>query len=272
MHNEGYFTGQMIDFHLHIPQRAERSPAELAGEIIAYAEREGLDAVVIHPLAPYHSNDLVARIAEQDPRRIVGFASVVPIPADYAVKELARAVEELGLRGLSLNPPRQGFCLRNPHVWKVIRFAGEELGVPVVLHGPPSVVALEGRPIFAPWLNSPDDYALLPFIAPRVTLVLADPGSAFQYYADLVSSHRNVHLDTSHSFYELAAKYPEALRAIDASKIVFGTGFEVGAVRPLGELVNLINKLFGQRAGEVLSRNARELLGLGSVAGSSKLG
>jgi len=49
-----------------------------------------------------------------NPERLIGFASVVPNPADIAIKELRRAVQDLGLRGLKLHPPMQGFRIRHP--------------------------------------------------------------------------------------------------------------------------------------------------------------
>jgi predicted TIM-barrel fold metal-dependent hydrolase len=68
-----------------------------------------------------------------NPEGLIGFASVVPNPADIAIKELRRAVQDLGLRGLKLHPPMQGFRIRHPHVIKVLKIAGD-LGIPVVIH------------------------------------------------------------------------------------------------------------------------------------------
>ncbi|MEM0494332.1 MAG: amidohydrolase family protein [Thermofilum sp.] len=254
----------MLDFHVHLPLHTGPDAVKLAQAALAYIEGEGLEAVVVHPTAPYHSNDLVAKIVDTDPRRIIGFASVVPCPSDAAIRELSRAVEELGLQGLSLHPSQQGFCLKSPHVWQVIRFAGEELGIPVVLHGPPSKTTLRGRLLETPWLNTAEDYALLPFIAPRATLILSDPGSPadLRLFASLASSHVNVYLDTSHSFLQLAGKHGEALSPLREDKLIFGTGYELGGAGALREAVELLRGLYGESASTVLSKNARDLLGL----------
>ncbi len=68
-----------------------------------------------------------------EPKRLIGFASVVPNPVDIAIEELKNAIVDLGLRGLKLHPGMQGFCLKNVHLWRVLDFAGKELGIPVII-------------------------------------------------------------------------------------------------------------------------------------------
>jgi predicted TIM-barrel fold metal-dependent hydrolase len=255
----------VIDFHVHLPLDAAgkaASPADVAREVLSYADREGLEAVVVVPVAPYHSNDFAARVAEEGSGRIVAFASVVPNPLDAALGELRRAVEDLGLRGLSLHPPLQGFCLRNPQVWHLLRFAGEELGVPVLVHGPPSTVYVRGAAVQAPWLNSPEDYALLPHVAPRTVIVLSDPGSAaaLELFLGIASSSRNIHLDTSHGFLRLARASQAPLESL-AGKVLLGTGYPLSGEKA-GELATAVRELFGAGAEKVLRGNARDLLGL----------
>jgi len=254
----------VIDFHVHLPLDAAKraSPAEVARELLSYADREGLEAVVLAPVAPYHPNDFAAKVAEEGSGRIVALASVVPNPLDAALGELRRAVEDLGLRGLSLHPPLQGFCLRNPQVWHLLRFAGEELGVPVLVHGPPSTVYVRNTAVQAPWLNAPEDYALLPHVAPRTAIVLSDPGSthALELFLGLASSSRNVYLDTSHGLLRLAQTHRAALEGLP-EKLLLGTGYPLSGERA-GELAAAVKELFGAGAEKVLRGNARELLGL----------
>lgn len=225
-------------------------------------EREGVEAAVLVPVAPYHSNDFAAKVAEVGSGRVVAFASVVPNPLDAALGELRRAVEDLGLQGLSLHPPLQGFCLRNPQVWHLLRFAGEELGVPVLVHGPPSTVYVRSAVVQAPWLNGPEDYALLPHVAPRTTIVLSDPGStaALELFLGVAASSRNIYLDTSHGLLRLARAHPAALESL-AEKVLLGTGYPLSGERA-GELAAAVRELFGAGAEKVLRGNAVELLGL----------
>ncbi|HHC19235.1 MAG TPA: hypothetical protein ENK81_02385, partial [Euryarchaeota archaeon] len=72
-----------------------------------------IDIAVILPIAPYITNDYVHKVVSYEPKRLVGFASVVPNPSDIAIKELRRAIEDLGLKGLKLHPSIQGFLCKS---------------------------------------------------------------------------------------------------------------------------------------------------------------
>jgi uncharacterized protein len=53
------------------------------------------------------SNDEVASLVKQNSPRFIGFASVDPDSKQNAVAELKRAKDQMGLRGLKLNPALQ---------------------------------------------------------------------------------------------------------------------------------------------------------------------
>ena len=94
----------VIDFHLHIPEKWARegvSSRDVAEKLVQFMDESGIDMGVILPIAPYIPNDYVYRVVSHEPRRLIGFASVVPNPADVAIRELKRAVKDLGLRGLN---------------------------------------------------------------------------------------------------------------------------------------------------------------------------
>ncbi|MHA1770242.1 MAG: amidohydrolase family protein [Candidatus Thorarchaeota archaeon] len=86
------------------------------------------------------SNDRIASWTTQAPHsaRVIGFARVDPMDAvngspDLAVKELQRAIVQLGLRGLKLHPLAQLFIDRmdSPPVIEVVSTAGS-LDIPVL--------------------------------------------------------------------------------------------------------------------------------------------
>jgi len=109
----------IFDFHLHILEKWVKdgaTPRAAAEKLVQFMEESGIDVGVILPIAPYILNDYVYRVVSYEPKRLVGFASVVPNPADIAMRELRRAIEDLGLRGVKLHPGMQGFCIRHPHV------------------------------------------------------------------------------------------------------------------------------------------------------------
>jgi predicted TIM-barrel fold metal-dependent hydrolase len=105
---------------------------------LAAMDEAGIDKSVVLPIdctsahgGKVFSNEQVAQ-AVQDQPRLIGFASVDPnLP--NAAAELERAVRELGLRGLKLDPALQGFDPGDRSVYPVYEKAAE-LDIPMVIH------------------------------------------------------------------------------------------------------------------------------------------
>ncbi len=266
----------IVDFHVHPPLDAEEKgvkPETIAESLLEWMDREGIDIAVILPIAPYISNEYVSKIVSYDPRRLVGFLSVVPNPADRAVREIRYAVEELHLKGLKLHPGMQGFCIRNIHVWRVLRFAGE-LGIPVIIDamlGDFSVLYFKGSPNL--WESRIEDYALLPFIAPKTTIILAHMGGSFHFEDVLqIATQPNVFIDTSYSLITIVQKiglklFSEYVRALGPEKFIFGSDYlmgltpdELGARRQI-ELIKSLH-LDEDDKRKILGYNAINLLKL----------
>lgn len=79
------------------------------------------------------SNDQLAEICRNNPRHYSGMASVGLEDAGTAVKELQRAVEDLGLKGLMVNSHIKGHYLNEQQFWPILE-ACEALDVPLYLH------------------------------------------------------------------------------------------------------------------------------------------
>jgi predicted TIM-barrel fold metal-dependent hydrolase len=147
----------MIDFHTHPvmirelrqqdPQleRAVREvfqlhfPAQPLQVFLAEMEEAGVEQAVLLPVdcTTAHgcrivTNEQVAELCAANPR-FLGFASVDPSTPD-APRQLERAVRELGLRGLKLDPALQRFHPDDRKIaWPVYQ-ACAELGVPLLMH------------------------------------------------------------------------------------------------------------------------------------------
>ena len=111
------------------------SPQFLDGELIGTVDSYGITDVP-GPQSPERCNDYIAALQRQDPSRIVGYASVNP---NYrgpkaAVRELERAVTELGLQGVKLYPMYQDWSPADPVLAFPVFEKAEELGVPVMVH------------------------------------------------------------------------------------------------------------------------------------------
>jgi len=265
---------QVIDVHVHPPLEAEEkgiSPRVIGEELLKWAIENGVSRVVVLPIAPYISNDYVYKIVEVDPRVFIGFASVVPNPHDRAVRELKRTILDLGLKGLKLHPGLQGFCLRNPHVWRVLRAAGE-LGIPVIIHAlwvDESTLYFKSPP--ALWINTIEDYALLPYIAPETKLIYAHMGGLLNFREVLsIAAHRNVYLDTSYSIITISReigldRLSQYIKLLGADKFLFGSDTIPGLTpRELGvrTQIDLVKSLAlsEEEKEKILYRNAESLL------------
>jgi len=270
----------VVDFHLHIPMRWVEEgvhPKEAGERIVSFMDEVGIEVAVLLPIAPWVSNNYVYKVVSYNPERLIGFASVVPNPADIAIKELRRAVQDLGLRGLKLHPPMQGFCIRHPHVIKVLKVAGD-LGIPVVIHAMLSDLStLYFKPPPGehrlPHPDRVEDYDLIPLLASNTLIVYAHMGGLFGFkrFMDIASSHPNVYLDTSYSILTIAeeigpqmlAKY---IRSLGTDKLAFGSDHIIGltpeelSAKKQIELIHKLPLLNDNEKEAILSRNALKTL------------
>ena len=91
-----------------------------------------LDAPAAKAMAKKINNNL-ADVVKKYPDRFAGLASIAPQDPEEAASELARAVQELGLRGASINSHTKGEYLDNKKYWCIFKEA-ERLDVPIYIH------------------------------------------------------------------------------------------------------------------------------------------
>jgi predicted TIM-barrel fold metal-dependent hydrolase len=146
-----------IDFHVHLPttefmqvtlgpyakaaERFFRTEVKLKDiEQLAadYAELDMVgvllawDAETATGLPPL-GNDYVAAIVQRYPQQFIGFASVDPHKGKAAVKEMERAIKDLGLAGAKFHPGVQSFYPNDPTFYPLMEKI-QELGVPALFH------------------------------------------------------------------------------------------------------------------------------------------
>ncbi|GAA1695870.1 amidohydrolase family protein [Microbacterium sediminicola] len=100
-------------------------------------DEAGIDAAIVLALVVCDidldiPNEYVAGIVERDPARAIGFASVDPNDPD-AVDKLRYAATDLGLKGVKLSPPYQGFHPHSDAAWRVYT-AAADLGLAMTFH------------------------------------------------------------------------------------------------------------------------------------------
>ncbi len=107
-------------------------------EIRANMDCLGIDKAVLVPVKPldYHlapMNDLVANAVQKYPDRFLGLCRVDPCQGEAAVAEVQRGFEELGARGLYLDPWEENFQANDEIVFPVLQEACR-YNKPVVLN------------------------------------------------------------------------------------------------------------------------------------------
>lgn len=121
--------------------------ADLGEGRLALMDEQGVDVQVLslttpalHNLAPgaavetgYRVNDLIAETCARHPDRFQGFAALPTPDPEAAVRELERAVGELGLKGALLCGRTRERHLDHPDLRPMLAKAAE-LGVPLFIH------------------------------------------------------------------------------------------------------------------------------------------
>jgi uncharacterized protein len=112
-------------------------PSATGSEIVSLLDDLGVDRAVVCPFKPQSydlraANETVAEAVRKYPDRLVGFARVDPWQREAAIRDLQRAYEELGLRGLFIHPWEETFPIAAPEVDPLIGVAAT-LGLPVLI-------------------------------------------------------------------------------------------------------------------------------------------
>lgn len=158
------------------------------------------------------TNERIAEATRRHPDRFSGLAAVALQDVDFSVRELRRAVTELGLRGVIVNSHSQGDYLDHPRFEEFWATAAE-LDVPVYLHpNTPSDGLIE------PLLDAGLDGAIFGFAVetgmhliriifsgvfdryPRLKLVVGHLGEALPFWAFRV--------DHFHAVQQRTGRYP----------------------------------------------------------------
>jgi uncharacterized protein len=232
-----------------------------AEQIVEAMDRAGIQTLM---LSAWHRpgqwvihNDQIAEMTRQFPGRFVGVAAVNLEKPVEAVRELDRAVKELGFKALRVvpwlwnRPPNDKFYF--PLYVKCI-----ELGIPFctqVGHTGPLMPSETGRPV--PYL---DEVAL---VFPELRIVAGHIG--FPWTEEMIGvawKHENVYIDTSAY---LPRYYPPQLihylKTYGKEKVLFGTNFPQLSLEKCVQQVEELG-LSDEVAARFLFQNARRVFNL----------
>lgn len=240
----------IIDAHTHIGKTLYTSQS--AADLLREMDASSVDRAVVCPMGAHlvvdnqEGNDVMAAAMHNYPDRFIGFATVNPWYGARALAEIDRAVERLGLAGLKLHPPLQGFEADEDLVLPVIERAIAH-GLPIYIHS--------GTPVS----SLPLQILEVATRYPEGKFILGHMGGA-DFYVDVPLSFpraRNVWLETSLTPH--AGYVREAVETVGADRLLFGSDSPTSLIA--SELCKI--RVLGlplEAQDRVLGRNMRELL------------
>src|SRR5262245_3196029 len=228
-------------------------------------------------------NDDVAATVAKKPDRLIGLGSVPLQDAGLAVKEMQRAVGELGLKGIVIasrvNEVELGDEALRPF-WRT----AEALGVPIFIHpaGNPdarlsrhSMVISLGQPLEEAFAQCSLIYDGVMDEFPRLKIAFAHGGGFIPYYAGRFDWMRRRGTTTGIKsdfstylrsfYYESVVFNPDVLERltdeVDASHIMLGTDYPFGEWKPV-EFVESATRIPEAARRDILGANTARFLGI----------
>ena len=174
------------------------------------------------------NNDFVAAAAGRHPDRLIPFATVWPHDPDGAIREAARAVGEMGMRGIKLHPVLMEERTGDPGFLTVVECA-RELDVPFVTHVNLTVLGqlTPGGPYAAADRPRPEDRS--PFAEPEGLSALLDAWDSPRVQAAHMGGLWLERVRSSNITFQTTGASRQVLQwAVDnvgADRIVFGADF-----------------------------------------------
>lgn len=186
----------------------------------------------------YYPNDDIGEAMKKYPDRIIGFAGIDPLKGKKAIEEIDRCVQELGLKGVSLDPSGIGEPADNRRFYPIYEKC-LEYDIPVVLTlGPlPSPAAGPMK------VNNPMavDEVACEFRELRITCSHLGWPWVIEMIA-IAWRHPNVYIEDSvYRYMPGSEKYVEAANTIIPDKLIFASGFPFN--HPLKDVVERFLKL-----------------------------
>lgn len=203
------------------------------------------------------SNDYVSEVVDRYPERLAGFAGIDPRKGRKAVVEARRAIRELKLSGIAVDPFRAGIAADDRLFYPIYQVCLEEQVPVIITIGPLPSPAMRidfGSPVAVDHVATD---------LPELTIVCSHGGWPFTNEMIAISwRHDRVYFETS--LYETmpgADAWVDAANSVLQQKILFASGYPA---RSFKEAVDMYAALPLNEAARrrVMRENARALLRL----------
>lgn len=247
----------IIDAHVHIhqdPNGFGKDKNASIDELLKLLSESDVDKAIILPIEPLVPTDYVAKVCDENPEKLIGFASVNPNDKD-AQEKFEFYIENYNLKGLKLHPRIQNFKVNDPKVITLVRTAAK-LKLPTIIDTLP----------YGPTLikdNLPLLIDELAHTVPEAKIIMAHMGGHRLLDAmTVVKVNKNVYLDISYTLLSFRGSSLEkdiefVIKKVGSEKVIYGSdhpsyNLELCYEDSLEILTNMdltnleINKIFGE--------------------------
>jgi predicted TIM-barrel fold metal-dependent hydrolase len=251
----------------------EQSIADLEKYGIAKAVMIGRNLEATHGFKV--PNEHIAALQKRYPDKLIGFAGVDPNQGMYAVRELEKAVKELGLKGVGLDPFLHKLRMNDKKMYPIFAKC-VELDVPVVLNSgaPGFIKPLSNYMSFA----SPEPVDEVATDFPELRIVIVHLGAPWLYQMIYIARrHPNVYIETSGittGFRLCARPYLEAMQYTPdyplgiPDQFVYASAYPFGKLDAYKDVIKLAETMGTPLNDETIEKfvykNAARVLGLSS--------
>ena len=199
------------------------------------------------------SNDYVSECIHEYPDRLFGFAGIDATEGVGALREIERAITELGMKGVCLDP-YNAQVYPDDRLYYPLYYKCLELAVPVIL---------TMGPLVGKWSN-PASVHNVAVDLPELEIVCSH--GVWPQVTELIAlayRHQNVYLEASiYEFLPGSAPLFEAANGILQDKVIYASGFPF---RPLDDLQRFLEYPFDNDVvDKLVYRNAARLLRIAS--------
>lgn len=203
-------------------------------------------------------NDHVADVARQYPDRIVGFAGIDPHKGGRALREIDRAVDELGLRGVSIDPGKAKLDIDDRRWMYPIYEACAKRGIPVAITCGPG-------PASGGYMTQYSPLAVDRVAADIPELKVVASHAGWPFTSEMIAAawrHPNLFFENSVYHHMPGAELVvQAANTIIADKVLYASAYPIAALNDALDSFKCL-PFSPESLRRVLYTNAAQLLGL----------
>jgi predicted TIM-barrel fold metal-dependent hydrolase len=249
----------IIDFHAHNGSMDNYGARERADDMLRAMDLAGVDIMCVNNI--FHAraskgNDLTAAFVRKRPDRFLGLLFVTPHYPEEMEREMARAVDDLGLRGIKIYPPYFNRTIQDP-AWEPVFAFAHARRLPILSHtdgSDPLVQPNHGEPqMFVPWAKK----------YPNANIVLAHAGNFATGRRSCISAARqapNIYIETCSSWRQFGS-IEELVEGAGEDRILFGS--DQPLMDPRVQIGRYLTSDLSETAKrKALGENAARLLGI----------